>query len=194
MDKEIFEQTVELLRCTGYQFAKSVKISVPEAEQHLRGGIKFFCGDKAVWRDEYKPVVKWLTDNKGKGLLLSGNFGTGKSLIGGKIIPVLLYHYCDHLMCFQYQASAMNGIMKEILSHRIVYIDDLGTETLRNDYGNKDVAFNQLIDATEREGKLLIVSTNLPQATLQTKYGERTMDRLRGLTKLVQFNGKSLRQ
>ena len=194
MEKQIIGQALEMLRGTGFPNAKKVFIAVHDAEVHLRDGLRYFCGDNAVWRDEYKPVADWLADNNGKGLLLAGSCGTGKSLIGGKIIPVILYYYCERLMCFQYRATEMNTKLKEIIQQKIIYIDDLGTETMLNDYGNRHMVFNELIDIAEREGKLLIISSNLDISHLTEKYGDRTMDRLRGLTKLVTFNGKSLRQ
>lgn len=194
MNKQAIEKTLELLKDTGFQNAERIFFSIPDAEKHLRDGIKYFCKDSAVWRDEYMQVVDWLSNNQGKGLLLVGSCGNGKSLIGGKIIPMLLYYYCERLMCFQYRATEMNNRMNEVMQHKVIYIDDLGTESMLNHYGNKHMVFNELIDAAEHEGKLLIISTNLDMQHLTEKYGGRTADRLRGLTAYVPFNGKSLRQ
>ena len=44
-----------------------------------------------------------------------------------------------------------------------------------------------------KKGKLLILTTNLSIDELREKYGERTVDRLRAITKTVLFTGESLR-
>lgn len=49
----------------------------------------------------------------------------------------------------------------------------------------------QASDAAERDGKLLMFSTNLDDATLVAKYGERTLDRLHAITK---NNDKTIKQ
>lgn len=49
------------------------------------------------------------------------------------------------------------------------------------------------MDAAEKQGKLLLLTSNLSAAELMKKYGERTLDRLRALTKCVIFKGKSMR-
>ena len=125
---------------------------------------------------------------------MSGGCGTGKTLIGSRIIPLLLYHYCNRLMVFQYQAQDINGKVDEVMRQKIVYIDDVGKETMLNSFGNKRWVFPEIVDAAEKKGKLLILSTNHDIAHLAEKYDDRTMDRLRSLTKLVTFTGKSLRK
>lgn len=170
-----------------------VVISVPDAKVALWKGIRFFAGDSASWQPEYNEVAKWLTGNKGRGLLCIGNCGRGKTLIYGKIIPVLLnYHCCKVVSC--YDAQQLNANLDAVKQKHIVYIDDIGTEFLSVKYGERRLSFAELVDEAEKKGKLLIISTNLSLSELQQKYGERTVDRLRAITTPVLFKGDSLRK
>lgn len=72
-------------------------------------------------------------------------------------------------------------------------VDDVGVENMANLYGNKRLVFPELVDASERNGNLLIVTTNLTVDELMQKYGERTVSRLRAITKFVPFMGEDLR-
>lgn len=194
METKIIEQTKSLLEGTGYPHTRTVCFRVPDAKKHLQDGIRYFCKEQAVWSQDYVPIAEWLADNKGRGLLMTGNCGTGKTLIGSRIIPLLLYHYCGRLMAFQYPAQEINNKADKILKNKIIVIDDIGRENLLNSYGNKRWVFPEIVDAAERQGKLLILTTNLDPKHLAEKYDDRTMDRLRALTKIVPFTGKSLRK
>ena len=54
--------------------------------------------------------------------------------------------------------------------------------------------FVELCDMAELKGKLLIITTNCDIEHLTEKYGVRTVDRLRAITKYVPMVGKSLRR
>lgn len=186
---------------TGVNLPETVSIKIPNAEQRLRGGLDYFVnyfskGDvaKATWNEEnYRPIVDWMTDNRGRGLLMTGSCGLGKSLIGKYILPLLIRDSCRKIMKV-FNAQELNSKPDEILSYHILYIDDIGTESVSNIFGNKRVPFMELCDAVEQQGKLLVCSTNLTIEELREKYGERTIDRLKSTTKPVSFTGDSLRK
>ena len=77
---------------TGVQMPETVSIRIPDAEQRLRGGLDYFVNvfsrgevQKAEWNERnYRPIVDWMTDNKGRGLLMVGSCGLGKSLKIGR--------------------------------------------------------------------------------------------------------------
>lgn len=189
-----FESTIENLRETGFSPVPDlVYISVPESKNVLWEGLKYFTKEKSVWLKEYEEIVKWLSDNKGRGLLCMGNCGRGKSLISGKIIPILLNHYCRKIVSC-YDAQQMNADIDKVKANHIIYIDDIGTESISVKYGERRLAFAELVDEAEKKGKLLIVSTNLSIHDLCEKYGERTVDRLKAITTPVAFEGESLRK
>lgn len=190
-----FKALQERLKYTGYlSEPNKVYIRIPNAEDLLRRGLNYFTSNKAVWIEQnYRPIVEWMTDNKGKGLLMMGGCGLGKSLIGMRILPLIINAICRKIVnC--YDAQDLNVKPDDVLQKHLVYIDDIGTEGISNIYGNKRIPFSELCDAAEKKGKLLIITTNLDVSSLSEKYGERTIDRLRAVTKLVPFFGDSLRK
>ena len=186
---------------TGVQMPETVSIRIPDAEQRLRGGLDYFVNvfsrgevQKAEWNERnYRPIVDWMTDNKGRGLLMVGNCGLGKSLIGKYILPYLIRDACRKVVNV-FNTQELNSRPDEIIGYHIIYIDDIGTENVSNIYGNKRIPFMELCDATEQKGKLLMCSTNLTIEELKEKYGDRTVDRLKSTTKVVPFIGESLRK
>ena len=188
-----FKKQIEYLRDAGYNgIPEKVNIHISDARTHLQNGLKYFCGENAKWLTDYEPIAKWLNDNNGRGLLLMGPCGVGKSLIGMHIIPLLLNYYCRKNVSI-YTAQELNSKPDEIISKHIVYIDDVGTEDVSNIYGNKRIPFAELVDAAERGGKLLIATTNLDKAHLTEKYKDRVIDRLEAITKGIIIKGNSMR-
>lgn len=193
MEQIDFKRTIEGLKATGFNpLPNSVNISIPDAKRILWNGLNYFVG-KAEWLSEYEEVSNWLSDNKGRGLLCYGNCGRGKSLICWKIIPLLLNHYC-HKIVACYDAQQMNADIDAVKQKHIIYIDDIGTENVSVKFGEKRLAFCEIVDEAEKRGKLLILTTNLSLDEISQKYGERTMDRLVAITTRVKFKGESLRR
>lgn len=189
-----FQQAIENLKHTGFNpMPDKVQIRIPNAKELLWAGLRHFEGDNAKWLKEYEDVAKWLENNEGRGLLCYGNCGRGKSLICWKIIPLLLHHYHRKVISC-YDSQQMNANIDEVKSKHLIYIDDIGTENVSIKYGEKRLAFSEIVDEAEKRGKLLIVTTNLSLEEIEQKYGERTMDRLVAITKRVKFLGESLRK
>lgn len=189
-----FKTTVESMRNTGFNpNPDRVQIAIPNAKAALWSGLKYYLGDKAEWLPCYDEVAEWLSGNDGRGLLCYGSCGLGKSVICGKIIPVLLNHYHRKVVSI-YEADSMNSHIDSVKEKHILYIDDIGTEGESVKYGERRMAFPEIVDAAEKKGKLLICSTNLALADLKAKYGERTTDRLKAITKQVLFTGNSFRR
>lgn len=199
IDSEYFKNLVSQMRDTGYpQEIDRVQISIPNAEKRLRGGLQYVVnmksGCNAEWNEHnYRPIVDWMTDNKGKGLLMFGGCGLGKSVIGMYILPLLIKDVHKKVVNI-FSAQELNKKIDEILKLHIIYIDDIGTEDNLNSYGNKRMPFAELCDDAEKKGKLLILTTNLSIDELTERYGDRVVDRLIATTKAVPFTGDSLRK
>ena len=199
IDSEYFKNLVSQMRDTGYpQEIDRVQISIPNAEKRLRGGLQYVVnmksGCNAEWNEHnYRPIVDWMTDNKGKGLLMFGGCGLGKSVIGMYILPLLIKDVHKKVVNI-FSAQELNKKIDDILKLHIIYIDDIGTEDNLNSYGNKRMPFAELCDAAAKKGKLLILTTNLSIDELTQRYGDRVVDRLIATTKAVPFVGDSLRK
>lgn len=171
-------------------FAKEL-IRIPNAEVELKMCLSRIVS-KAQWLIEYEQIVEWLANNNGRGLLCIGNCGRGKTIICSRIIPVLeKYFYNKIISC--YDAVDLNIKIDEMKKKQIISIDDVGTENDFFKFGERRQPFIELVDFAEKKDKLLIITTNLTIDELQIKYGIRTIDRLRAITKVVHFIGKSLR-
>lgn len=199
IDNEYFRNLVSQMRDTGYpQEIDRVQIRIPNAEKRLRGGLQYVVrmksGSDAEWNEHnYRPIVDWMTNNRGKGLLMFGGCGLGKSVIGMYILPLLIKDVHKKVVNI-YNAQELNQKIDEILKLHIIYIDDIGTEDNLNSYGNKRMPFAELCDAAEKKAKLLILTTNLNIEELTQRYGDRVVDRLIATTKAVPFTGDSLRK
>lgn len=193
--KNVWQVCEKSLQGTGlFGSPSKVHIHINNAKNLIINGLVYYCGEKWVWQPEYEAIADWLENNGGRGLWLCGECGRGKTLIGGKILPILFNFYnFPRKIISVYDAKDMNEHYKDIISKHIIYIDDVGKESMSVQYGNKHLCFSDIVDEAEKKGKLLIFSTNLTQEEMLTKYGERTIDRLRSITKKVVFKGKSLR-
>jgi DNA replication protein DnaC len=172
------------------------RIQIPNGTERMADYFKFFIekrGEKFLYRQEYAEVGEWLTDNKSRGLFLYGRCGNGKSMLARFVIPALILNY-QHLIINVYDAILLNKKPDEVLSKHLICLDDVGTEATETViYGQRRQPLSELLDATEKQGKLLIFTSNLNGEELQAKYGVRTIDRLRAVTKRVLFQGESFR-
>lgn len=183
------------LRDTGYEVPNRIHIQVPDARKRLANGLRYVLaqqGEKPQWLPEYDQVAEWLADNKGKGLLLSGNCGRGKTLIATRIIPLF---FAERQLFYNiFNSYDLNRKQRDVFRSHILCIDDLGIENESVQYGERRNVFVELIDLVEKKGKLLVVTTNLEQDEIEEKYGTRTVDRFFSCCTIVEFRGQSLRK
>ena len=192
MDNNTFDDAARSLHDIGYEIiCKKEIISIPNAECELKMSLSRMV-DNFQWLDEYRQVSDWLSNNNGRGLLCIGNCGRGKTIICSKLIPILAKVFYNKIFCC-YDAIDLNTKIDEMKKKHILSIDDIGTEPEFCKYGERRQPFAELVDSAEKTGKLLLLTTNLSMDELLSKYGIRTIDRLRAVTKVVHFIGNSLR-
>lgn len=196
-DSNIYEQTLDSMRRGGQITPPTViKFKIPNAEQMLRYFLSEILKQREEelnWLPEYSEVSAWLDDNQGRGLFLYGDCGRGKSLIVRFAIPMIL-RYALRMVVNVYDAPSLLQNVDSAMAQRNIAIDDMGTESMLVDYGNKRDVVSEIFDAAEKTGKLLIVSTNLRKDQLIDRYGERIFERVISTTKRIEFTGKSLRK
>jgi len=137
----------------------------------------------------YDEVIDWLSDTKGRGLMLMGECGLGKSTILNYVIPAIFRTKTNKVLR-SIAAKDLVEIEKNIST--FIIIDDLGTESIKNDYGTKIDAVADAISYAEDSSKTLLITTNLASKALKERYDERTLDRLRKC-KVVVIKGNSFR-
>ena len=139
--------------------------------------------------ESYDEVIEWLSDTKGRGLMLMGDCGLGKSTILNFVIPAIFRTKTNKLLT-SIPAKELREIERSSAS--FIIIDDLGTESIKNDYGTKIDAVADAISYAEDSSKTLLITTNLASKALKEGYDDRTLDRLRKC-KVVVIKGKSFR-
>ena len=183
-------------------------ISIPDAANVLKRGIEWYLGQRGetfievsfsyknksgetVTYYPYREVADWLSDNKGRGLLLYGSCGLGKTMLARYVIPQILFHYnTPRKITHTYSITELNDEQKlnEALGFNILSVDDVGVEENMVVYGKRRNPFDEIMDAVEKQGKLIIITTNLTQKELTERYGTRVMDRIKATTRRVVFD------
>lgn len=192
-----YKRVVEDMRAARLTVPENrVLVRVSNALEELKAAMNYFVSleeKKLVWMPQYDRVAEWLSDNKGRGLLLYGTPGQGKTLIGRYAIPAILYHRLS-LIANAVDATALNRDPDLWLTKKILSIDDIGVEDISNKYGNRRMVVSEVLDAAEKNGKLLILTSNLTKDQLIEKYGDRVFDRIIATTQRIAFVGESLRR
>lgn len=193
---QIFSDAFDEMKVHGMKLPSDrVCLKVPDARNVLWSTLRYFIGlegKKAIWLPEYEKVATWLADNEGRGLFLFGNCGRGKSILCRYVIPLILLRCCRKIVSV-FDIQDLNQNIDLVLSKHIISLDDIGTEEVSIKYGERRMAFAEVMDAVEKQSKLIIVSTNLGGDDLKSRYGDRIYDRIKSTTYRIPFNGESLR-
>ncbi len=192
-----FEGILEEMKIRGMKIPdQKVLINIPDAKTILFNAMKYFVGlegREMVWIEEYDKVSEWLQNNSGRGLFLYGTCGRGKSVLCRYAIPAILMKYSKKIT-YVFDVQDINKDIDSVLEKHIISLDDIGTEELSVKYGEKRMAFAEIIDSAEKHGKLVIISSNLNETELKSRYGDRIFDRILSTTKRVLFQGESFRK
>ena len=145
--------------------------------------------DKYEHLSAYDEIIDWMVDTRGRGLMLMGECGLGKSTILNFVIPAIFRTKTNKVLR-SIPAKELAAVERNVAP--FIIIDDLGTESIKNDYGTKIDAVADAISYAEDSSKTLLITTNLSPNSLKERYDERTLDRLRKC-KVVIIKGKSFR-
>jgi len=202
---------IEAQRAKGFrQHDERIWLQLPDADRVLMRGLVWVLGDRAQWAPEYDEVAEWLSNNDGRGLMLIGDCGRGKTMLTRQLLPELFRLYFG-LSYDCYDAKDLLKHYDEISRHKIICIDDIGREPNANVFGVRHNYFEDIVDLCEKEQKMLICSTNLTrrqlfgvperkddtgrtvQAAVEGRYDLRIYDRLKAITRRVYCQGESFR-
>ena len=146
-----------------------------------------------------------LAEENRRGILVIGSPGVGKtqylrSLMCAYRSRRWQLRYCGNPDdMFQLQDEA------ETYFRQNIYLDDIGSEDVRHDYGNIRDVFAEFVERfyLERQNNARFFGTSnlgltklLPGTTetIETRYGGRVLDRLMDLCVIFPFEGKSRRR
>lgn len=145
-----------------------------------------------VWLPPHDQLAAWLVDTQARGLMLYGPPGTGKSLLVSRVLPVIIRMRANFVARPTYD---LNRDVDELIKRRFIFIDDVGVEAEKVDYGQRSMAFVRVVEACENDlRKMLVFATNLTPDRLKERYGLRTHDRLQRLCKPILMKHESFRR
>jgi DNA replication protein DnaC len=145
-------------------------------------------------------------DNPKKNILFTGKTGLGKTFLlnclakaildkGGTVLKVTSYNLFEQLFRSSLQNSEDSSlILKDrIFSVNVLIIDDLGTETRRNNFTAEEL-FN-ILNERYLQQKYTFLSTNLSLSDLREFYSDRVASRLFDTqnTMIFRFAGQDIR-
>ena len=193
--QRLANEAVDKMRdaCGWYYRTEGVSYSTAQAVRalfHFELAKEVFesSGYHYSWLPQYEAILDWLCNNDGRGLLLYGSCGQGKTLMMKIILRLLPLLYNIQVLPM-IDAVDLDSRIKELLDYRyrIVAVDDLGTEFIS---AFRNMSFGMLVDRLEKKKGILIATTNLDFAAMYERYGERVCDRLKGLCRMIEFNGE----
>ena len=143
---------------------------------------------------EYKEIIQWLSNSEGKGLLMTGSNGRGKTAILKGVIPLIFKSRGYVLKVLNSTEIDPNIFQTYLNKKKFIAIDEIGKDSIIKDYGNIKDPVEAAIDHCEDRIKLLLMTSNLTAEQIQSRYGNRTLDRIKRLCKIVVFKGSSFRK
>ena len=142
------------------------------------------------------------------GLLFKGNCGTGKTFLANCICnflidkgyAVLSFKLADYLRVlredFEKKTGLEGKLLEAIKEADMLFIDDLGSEKLSEDWGKEKLC--TLIDTRYSARKPILITTNLTATEmvdfLRYKNTDKILDRINQMTKTFDFTWETKRK
>jgi len=153
--------------------------------------------------DKCKSFAENFTENDGKGLVLTGNVGTGKTHLAAAIanyvmtelgLPVLFMTYQDILdqirLTFSNESADSMWSKQKIFNVPLLVIDDLGKEKASE---FTVATLNQIVNSRYVNNYPLIITTNSGYSELYSDLDYATFSRLAEMCEGVNFDGNDYR-
>lgn len=189
---EIIQEALERIGNGDFRFGSGLVLQIEQPEQWMRAFLTKMFGESYIWLPQYDRIADWLTDNRGRGLLLMGNCGVGKTVMCCYVIPGIIRIQMNKVFV-PVSAHNLHKQMSSLIKDELCIVDDIGVEVPGNEYGIRHNDFVELVENADNTKKVLVLTTNLNSKELTERYGERVMDRLRVLVRCIQIPGNSLR-
>lgn len=156
-------------------------------------------------KNRLMEYVKEFPNNQRKTILFSGKTGLGKTFLlncmakaildkGYTVMRISAYKLFNQLFISALQDNEQNQFLFNCLFEvDVLIIDDLGTETQRNNFTSEDL-FNILNERLIQQ-KHTFLSTNLGLSEIKERYSDRIASRLfdTSNTMLIKFMGQDIR-
>lgn len=150
-------------------------------------------------------AAKWLSSSQKFGLVLYGNVGSGKTMLlnsltqlffrTGCFIPHIISTTAAELQRCFVQDQSTEGFYGVAKNSKILLLDDLGCEPENCIiYGTSYHPISEIIYHRYRNQLTTILTTNLTDNELASRYGPRIMDRLEESFDFIAYTNPSYRK
>ena len=162
------------------------------AAEEVQPGCNFTCDDEN--EQALRHLLAWASGHRsffgdlGKGLMLMGSYGTGKTLMMRALQRCVrgdqLYFtiHTTHEVATAYNLNGTAGLQKFMRPKHLMF-DDLGAERLGQHYGDRVEVMQQIIeeryDLFLKDRAMTHLTTNLTGDEILARYGHRMYSRLR---------------
>lgn len=155
--------------------------------------------------DKLNLAAKWLSSSQKIGLVLYGNVGSGKTMLlnsltqlffrTGCFIPHIISTTAAELQRYYVQDQSAEGFYGVAKNSKILLLDDLGCEPENCIiYGTSYHPISEIIYHRYRNQLTTILTTNLTDNELASRYGPRIMDRLEESFDFIAYTHPSYRK
>ena len=152
-----------------------------------------------------EAVAKWMTGSRlNTSLLLQGTPGSGKTSLMHALYSLYHYYYggstykCTAKMIndnYQSKLDKERSFYDEFKKADYLFLDDLGTEPDKfKDYGVDYTPIPELIYERYEKQRVTVISTNLSDSMLMSRYGKRVIDRFDEMCQKIVFLAPSYRK
>ena len=150
-------------------------------------------------------AAKWLGSSQKFGLVLYGNVGSGKTMLLNSLAQLFFRTGCfmPHIICTTaaelqrcyVQDQSAEGFYGVAKNSKILLLDDLGCEPENCIiYGTSYHPISEIIYHRYRNQLTTILTTNLTDNELASRYGPRIMDRLEESFDFIAYTNPSYRK
>lgn len=155
--------------------------------------------------DKLNLAAKWLSSSQKFGLVLYGNVGSGKTMLlnsltqlffrTGCFMPHTISTTAAELQRYYVQDQSAEGFYGVAKNSKILLLDDLGCEPENCIiYGTSYHPISEIIYHRYRNQLTTILTTNLTDSELASRYGPRIMDRLEESFDFIAYTNLSYRK
>lgn len=186
-----------------YKYQNNVNFILDEDNKQILSSLYSSISGKTYKSFSIKNRDYTKYNNDFKGFLLVGKSGTGKSSILRAFIELLKNIDFEIFLSDKPQKPKFAEInlsnyvdfYKKNSNRTFIYIDDLGTENLINDYGIKANYYKDLIENLylKKDNSFVIISTNLTFNDIKTRYSERVFSRIVEMCAIYALNKNDYR-